>query len=304
MSTKTQNTLEAYQSADYGKELFLAPAKGAKTVTLLANALGVYPWHQYGGIVSDPSCLHVVTFDASALGGAFKFLTEECGASKEIGKVKVYNLQKECNAAFQSKTEYDGTFPNKVWDTVNKIQDATQHGDKVHAVIFSSLTMLAKAWLRSISGPAIVGQPMKKNTMDINKWDSFQRQMTEFQFHTQVDYYHTLWEAHQSEKESKVHKDAMGNARVFDTIQVQGKTNEQFPAQCERPYVIMRKKGPWDPKAKTSKVNMVEFDTQPNLDFGESIMSGRSVVGVLEPKENDMTFMFDKLGLKVGTWGA
>lgn len=304
MSKPNQNTLEAYQSSDYGKELFLAPAKVGKTVTLLANALGVYPWHKYGGIVSDPSCLHVVTFDASALGGAMEFLTEECNAPKEIGKVKVYNLQKACSAAFRSNIPYDGTFPNLVYDTVNKIQDETAKGDKVHAVIFSSLTMMAKAWLRSISGPALVarpGSPMVKSPMDQNKWGLFAQQMTEFQFHTQVDSYHTLWETHLSEKESKTQKDSTGAAKVYDTIQVQGKTNEQFPAQCERPYIISRKKGGWNGK---SKVDMVEFDTQPNLDFGESVMAGRKVVGVLEPKENDLTEMFHKLDLRIGTWGA
>lgn len=303
--SKTAGTLEAYESSDYAKELVIAPAKVGKTVTLLGNSLGVFPWQEHGGIISDPSCLHVITFDASALGGAMKFLMEECNAPKEIGKVRVYNLQDAARKAFASRTEYDGTFAQLVYDTVNKVQDLSNVGNKVHALIFSSLTMCAKAWLRGISGPTIVGNPMKKSTMDQNKWDSFQRQMTEFQFYTQVDTYHTLWETHLSEKESKVHKDSAGNAKVYDTIQVQGKTNEQFPAQCERPYILSRKKGPWDgnPKNK-SKVNLVEFDTQPDLDFGESMSAGRSVVGVLEPKETDLTKMFHKLGLRIGCWGA
>lgn len=302
MSKPNPNTLEAYQSSNYGKELFLAPAKVGKTVTLLGNCLGAFPWQEYGGVVSSPECLHVITFDASALGGAFKFLTEQCGASKEIGKTRVYNLQEDAKRIFTSKTEYDGTFANKVYETVKRVQDASTNG-KIHALIFSSLTMCAKAWLRGISGPAFTGQAMKKSPMDQNKWGLFAQQMTEFQFFTQVDTYHTLWETHWAEKESKTQKDSMGNAKVYDTIQVQGATAVQFPAQCERPYMLSRVKGSWDGKGK-SPVNMVYFDTQPNLDFGESMMAGRSVVGVLEPKENDLTLMFNKLDLAIGGWGG
>ena len=305
--SKTQGTLEAYESSEYGKELVLAPAKIGKTVTLLGNALGVFPWQKYGGVVSDPSCLHVITFDASALGGAMKFLTDECGAPKEIGKVKVYNLQDAARKAFASTTEYDGTFAATVYETVERVQQAANVQNKVHALIFSSLTMCAKAWLRGLSGPAFSarpGTPMKKSPMDRNKWGLFAQQMTEFQFFTQADTYHTLWETHWGEKTSETKKDASGNPISYDTIQVQGATAVQFPAQCERPYMLSRKKGPWDPKQPKSRVNMVEFDTQPNLDFGESMMAGRSVVGVLEPKENDLTYMFHKLGLRIGSWGA
>lgn len=298
------NTLGSYQSSKFGKEVVIAPAKVGKTATIVGNLLGVMPWQEYGGVVSNPSCLHVITFDASSLGGAYKFLTEQCGAPKDIADVDVINLQEATSKAFGSGTSYDSTFPNKVYDAVKRVQDKAARGNDVHALVFSSLTMCAKAWLRSISGPALgMNQKgeMAKSPMDQNKWGLFAQQMTEFQFFVQTDTYHTIWETHWAEKESKTKKDGNGNPMVYDTIQVQGATATQFPAQCERPYMLERKKGGWKPG---SKVDMVFFDTQPDLDFGESIMSGRKVTGVLDPKENDLTSMFNKLDLRIGGWGT
>lgn len=299
MTTKNQDTLEGYESSLYGKELFLAEAKVGKTITLLGGLLGVMPWQEFGGVVDKPEHLHIITFDAAALGGAQKFLVDKCGASKEIGKVHVINLQKDAAKAFASGSPYDGTFPATVYEAVDRVQQLATKGG-VHALMISSLTMMAKAWLRSISGPAFTGSSMKASAMDQNKWGLFKQQLTEFQFHVQVDTYHTIWEAHLGEKTSK-EKDGAGMAQVLDTIQVDGSTAQTFPAQVERLYIMARTKGGWKPK---SAVDMVQFDTQPNLNFGSGIMSGRKVTGTLEPKENDLTLMFDKLGLKVGGWGA
>lgn len=302
-----KDSLGAYSSSTYGKELFLAESKVGKTINLLGGLLGVLPWQEFGGVVDRPCNLHVITFDANALGGAFKFLTEKCGASQDIGQVHVKNLQAATKKAFASNTAYDPQFLTSVYDAVHEVQDRSTKGG-VHALLFSSLTMCAKAVLRSISGPAFgiiadgqkKGQ-MKASPMDENKWGLFAQQMTELQFATQVDTYHTIWEAHHGERMSKTETDAAGNKKKYDSIQVQGQTAVTFPAQVERPYLMKRLKGGWKPGAE---VDMVEIDTRPNLDFGESIMSGRQVVGSLEPKENDITSMFSRLGLAVGQWGA
>lgn len=296
------NTLGSYSAGKYGNELVLAPAKIGKTVTIVGSLAGVMPWQEYGGVVDDPAHLHVITFDAVTMDGALDFYINQCGAPREVANIKVHNLEKDARKAFASTSEYDGTFAAKVYDAVHKVQDAAAKGG-VHALVIASLTMCAKAWLRSISGPAFSGGgPMKKSPMDQNKWGLFAQQMTEFQFHVQADVYHTVWETHWSEKESKTKKDSTGAAQVFDSIQVQGKTAEQFPAQCARPYMLARQKGGGHGPHK--KVDMVLWDTQPNLDFGESVMAGRKVVGVLEPKESDLTSMFARLGLAIGGWGT
>jgi hypothetical protein len=299
-----KDTLDSYTSVAYGKELFLAEAKVGKTIFLFGSLLGVMPWQEFGGVVDDPRNLHVITFDANALGGAKKFLVEKCGASEEIGKAHVINLQDHTKRAFASDTEYDPKFLTAVYDAIHNVQDRASKGG-VHALLFSSLTMCAKAIVRSISGPAFgkitaAGQ-MKASPMDQNKWGLFAQQMTELQFATQVDSYHTIWEAHHGEKQDKKKKDSSGEALVYDSIQVQGSTAQTFPAQVERPYILNRTKGGWKPG---SDVDMVTVDTRPNLDFGDSIMSGRQVVGALDAKETDLTAMFSKLGLAVGQWGA
>lgn len=297
------NTLGGYASSKYGKELFLAEAKVGKTINLVGGLLGVLPWQEFGAVVDNPRNLHIITFDANALGGAFKFLTEKCGAPPEIGHADVHNLQVAAQKAFASTTSYDPGFLDKVYDAIHKVQDLSTKGG-VHALLFSSLTMCAKAVVRSISGPAFTRDAkgdMKKSPMDENKWGSFKQIMTELQFATQVDTYHTIWEAHHGERKSKDKKDAEGNPMVYDSIQVDGSTAQTFPAQVERPYIMKRLKGGWKPGAE---VDMVEIDTRPNLDFGDTIMSGRQVVGALEPKERDLTAMFSRLGLTIGQWGA
>lgn len=303
----SKDSLGSYASSNYGKELFLAEAKVGKTINLLGGLLGVLPWQEFGGVVDHPRNLHVITFDANALGGAFKFLTEKCGAHQDIGHVHVQNLQEATKRAFAGDSGYDPRFLGAVYDAVHRVQDMATKGG-VHALLFSSLTMCAKAVIRSIAGPAYAiiadGQKkgqMKSNPMDENKWGLFAQQMTELQFATQVDTYHTIWEAHHGERQSKTETDAAGNKKKYDSIQVQGQTAVTFPAQVERPYLMKRIKGGWQPG---SEVDMVEIDTRPNLDFGDSIMSGRQVVGSLDPKENDLTAMFNKLGLTVGQWGA
>lgn len=299
-----RDSLDAYTSSVYGKELFLAEAKVGKTITLVGNLLGVMPWQENGGVIDDPANLHIITFDASALGGALNFLTTQCGASKEIGRVHVKNLQEVAKKAFASSTPYDPQFLTAVYDAIHEVQDKATKGG-VHALLVSSLTMCAKAMLRSISGPAFgvldsKGQ-MKASPMDQNKWGLFKQQLTELQFATQVDTYHTIWEAHHGEKQSPTKTDSTGKPLVYDSIQVDGSAAQTFPAQVERPYTMHRRKGGYKPG---SKVDLVEFDTQPNLDFSDSIMSGRQVVGVLDPKEQDLTVMFSKLGLAVGQWGT
>lgn len=300
--TYPRDSLGGYTSSGYGKELFLAEAKVGKTISLLGGLLGVLPWQEFGGVIDQPSSLHVITFDANALGGAAKFLIDKCGAAEAVKTVHVQNLQDATKKAFASDTAYDPRFLGAVYDAVHRVQDLSTKGG-VHALLFSSLTMCAKGVLRSISGPAFnPGKDgmMKKSPMDENKWGLFAQQMTELQFATQVDTYHTIWEAHHGERLGK-ETDASGEKKKYDSIQVQGQTAVTFPAQVERPYIMKRLKGGWKPG---SEVDMVEIDTRPNLDFGDSIMSGRQVIGSLEPKENDLTHMFNKLGLAVGQWGA
>lgn len=295
------DTLATYQSSKYGKELFVSKAKVGKTVALVGNALGVFPWQEHGGIVDDPANLHIITLDAAALDGCFEFLTDICGAPKECGQAKVYNLQRHAEAAFTKGGSYDPTFPSAVYDELRKIRERVAKGG-IHAVIVSSLTMLAKAWLRSISGPAF--SPGNKSAMDQNKWNSLKQQLGEFQWQAQSDQYHCLWEAHHGEK---VEKDTgTGMPSITDTLQVDGGTAKTFPANVERIWEIKRTANyakDSGGKVYNKHLHDVWFDPFPRFDFGD-IQTGRKVSGRLEPREPDLTRAFHALGLKVGHWGV
>ena len=302
---KQEQTLDSYESSTYGKELFVAKAKIGKTVTLIGNILGVMPWQEHGGIVDTPSSLHVLTFDAAAADGVREFLVNECGAPKEIGKVHIENLQRVAEKAFAGRGDYDGLFLDTVYDTIRKIQDRTAKPG-VHVVLVSSLTMLAKAVLRSVSGPAFLMKDGKmwKSPMDQNKWGLLKQIMTELQWSTQQDNYHTIWEGHHGEKTVK-ETDGAGNPKTFDTIQIDGSTARSFPAQVERVWEIHRSPMKYvDPKTKKpTKVCLVHFDPFPTFDFGDQ-QSGRKVSSRLEAKEPCLTTAFHKLDLKIGGWGT
>lgn len=282
----------------------MAKAKVGKTTTLIGNILGVMPWQEHGGIVDKPENLHVMAFDAAAVDGVKEFLINECGASKEIGKVHIENLQSAAAKAFIEKGDYNGQFLQTVYDTLRKIQDRTARPG-VHVVMFSSLTMMAKAILRSVSGPAfsMSGATIKKSPMDQNKWNLLKQIMTELQWTAQQDNYHILWEGHHGEKVSK-ETDGTGAPKVFDTVQLDGGSAQTFPAQVERPWEILRSSQRWvDPKTKkTTKVGLTSFNPTPNFDFGQ-VQTGRKA-SRLEGNQPCLTVAFNELGLKIGGFGS
>ena len=301
---KQEQTLGTYQSSQYGKELFVAPAKGCKTTTIIAQTLGVSLGQESGGVVDKPDNLHIISFDAAAIAGVFKFLTDHMGASKEIHKVHIENLQEIAKAAFTEPSDYGSTFMQTLQETIAKIQGRCQKNG-IHVVMFSSFTMCAKAILRSISGPAfrVNNGKMFKSPMDQNKWNLLKQIMTELQWQVQQDNYHTFWEGHYGEKTSK-ETDGGGNPMTYDTINVDGNTAKTFPAQVERVWEINRSPMKHkDKNNKETKVNIMSFNPFPKFDFGDG-MVGRGVTGVLTEKETDLTMAFHKLGLKIGQWGA
>lgn len=304
-SQKQEQTLDNYESSTYGRELFVAPSKVGKSTTLIGNVLGVMPWQEHGGIVDKPEHLHILAFDAAAVDGVKEFLIDQCGAPKEIGKVHIENLQRASEQAFAAPGDYNGLFLNTLYDALRKVQDRTMRAG-VHVVMFSSLTMAAKAILRGISGPAfqMSGTNMKKSPMDQNKWGLLKQVLTELQWTAQQDNYHTFWEGHHGEKTTK-ETDGTGTPMTFDTIQMDGGAAKTFPAQVERIWEIQKSPAKWkDPKTKKdTKVNMVNFDPFPVFDFG-TIQTGRKASSRLEPKEPCLTMAFHKLGLKIGGWGT
>lgn len=284
-----ESTGEEYLSSPWAKAMFCAGAKAGKTAFLIANALGVMPNQKGGGVVDRPESLHVISFDANALGGVKRFLIESCGAPTEALRFNVYNMQEDARAVSVSKQAYDQTFFNTIMTTLETIRERTQKG--VPVLHISSLTGLAAALERAISGP-----PEKKGGgMDIAKWSAFAQQLNEIRNYCQPEQWHCFWEAH-------VHKPktlAQGPdaAPAKETLQIDGKTGQNFPYNVEQIFRLTRSYGDrWE----GTNVDKTYLDTQAHFDF---VVGGRNFTESLAPKEYDVTYAFSKLGLRIGQWG-
>lgn len=293
-----------HKSTQYGDELFVAKAKAGKTITILGNVLGAFPWQENGGIVDKPEHCHVMAFDAAAVVGACEFFIEECGAHKDIGKVNIYDLKPAISKAYAS-TDYNMEFPSTVMDVLRAINEKVAKGG-VHVLLVSSLTTLAKGWVRSISGPALTtekfGSGMQKSPMDRNKWNLFKQQMAEMQWQFKSTARHTLWEGHLGQRISEDANPATGKKDVWDTVQIDGETAETFPANVERPWEVVRETA-LSTHAKNTKLTKAYFNPFPKFNF-HGVSTGRKATTVLSPKEYCLTKAFHALGLRTGHWGV
>lgn len=282
-------TGEKYQSSDYAKSLCASESKVGKTSFLVAGALGQLPWQKQGGLVDDPKNLHLVTFDANAAGGLKQFLLQTCGAPKEALNFTVWNMQEDLFDIGTSKTEWDFTFYNAICGAIQQVKQAAKG---VPCVIFSSLTSIGEGIFRGLSGP----QGNKKGSgMDEAKWSSFFQQISDIRYLGHDGPWHCLWEAHVLKQEKK---DRSGENSIVETIQIPGKAGTNFPNNVEQAFRIRRN---FNTPFQGSKCDQVYFDTRPTYEF---IAGGRGFTENLEPREPCVASAFQRLGLKVGGWGA
>ncbi len=283
---------ENLEMSKYAKALVVAYNKDGKTVGLTAGALGVLPWQEAGGIVDRPENLHIVALDSGAATGVPSFL-KLCGAPKEAYKVRIYNLADDVRTVGASESEWDFNFYNLLSQVIGTIRERAARGG-THAVIISSLTTLALTLERAIAGPP--GNSSKRGMgMDQSKWSEFARQVAEIRNHYQEDKWHCLWEGHvYKPKESGQN----AGAPKPETLQVSGKTGDNFPNNVEQVFRFRRQRGETYEK---TKVDQIYLDTRPAMDF---IPGGRLFTEMLDAKEDDMTIAFYKLGLKIGRWNS
>ncbi len=287
-----------YQSSPYLKLLAVSEAKVGKTCSLVAQCLGVFPGQKYGGVVDKPENLHVIALDSGAAAGIQKFLTQSCGASKEALNFRIYNMQDDVAAVSKSEDGWDYTLYNTLMQVLNRIDEKTRKGG-THAVIVSSLSTLAQTIKRSLAGNP-VSKSMRGVGMDRSKWDAFGNQIAEIRSLVQSGNWHTIWEGHivgggpTDESDDK----GQGSTKTKETLAVQGKAGAYFSQNVEQ---ILRIRRMYGERLAGTKVERVIFDTQPSLEF---IAAGRSFNEMLDAKEQDLTVVCHKLGLKIGRWGA
>ncbi len=279
-----EQTLKTYQSTKFAKALAVSDPKSGKTTYLIAGMLGVLPWQVEGGVVDSPSNLHVLTFDANALGGVQRFLTETCKAPEEALNFNVYNMQDDLNKISLGTGDWDYSFYNTVLQVMDKLR---QRAKGVPVFLVSSITGLAAGLQRGLAGPP---GGKKGNGMDRAKWPAFANQVAEVRHIAQQDSWHCLWEAHVRRKE-----DEQGN--VEESIQVPGQSGDNFAFNVEQVFKIKRQYGIKHPGTPCDKVHL---DCRPSLSF---VANGRNFTEALDAAEPCPTAAFRKLGLKVGHWG-
>jgi len=294
-----KQTIEEYVPSTYAKALAVAEAKMGKTVFLAAGGLGVLPWQKFGGVVDDPSHMHIVSLDANAAGGVGSFL-DMCGADKGAKKVNVYNLQDDVRKVAQSTYDKNYDFYNLMIQVLHDIESRVKSSKGIHLVLMSSLTTLAQTLERAIAGPP--GDPDKGGLgMDQNKWTEYARQINELRNLYQQDSWHLIWEGHvyrPPDTSQQASRRTVEGGDKKETIQVSGKAGFQFPNNVEQVFRVRRNYGQTFEK---TKVEEMYFDTRPTMDF---VPGGRLFTEKLDPREPDMTLAFYKLGLSVGRWGA
>lgn len=287
-------TGSTYESSQYLNALTVAKAKEGKSVFLIASLLGLLPWQKLGGVVSRPENLHVITFDANALGGAKRFLMESCGAKPEAMNFVVYNMQEDVKQA-GIKNDWDTAFYNTVKTCILKSLDrAAKSG--VHAFHMSSLTGCVEGLVKALAGPSA---EKKGGGMDQSKWVSFGSQLAELRNLAAQGNWHVIWEGHIFKPQAT----GQDGAEKPETLQMPGKSGQNFPYNVEQIFRIRRRQGEkYTPKGgQPTAVDLTLLETTGDYDF---IVGGRNVTEALEPKEYDLTKVCQKLGLKTGGWGA
>lgn len=284
-----KQTLGTYQGSKYAKMLAASEAKVGKTCFLVGSLLGVLPWQKYGGVVDRPDHLHVVTFDMSALDGVFQFLQQSCGATGEIEKARIYNMQDDFRRVADQDNAYDLTFYNQAVATIQEIQEIARREKGVHALLISSLTGLAEGVERGIIGPP-GSSGGGRGYGDQNKWTLLSHQLHELRHFAQIDDLHCVWEAHIDKKPT--------DGGTKESIRVRGEAGRSWGYNVEQVFRIRRQFGQKHPN---TKVDLTHLDTRPTGDY---VANGRGFTENLEEKEYDMTLALHKLGKQIGRWGA
>ena len=288
---------ETYQSSQFAKALCASDAKVGKTTFLVCQALGAFPNQKYGGVVDKPEHLHILTFDANALGGLKGFITSQCKKGPEYLKYRVYNHQDEWRRVSESRDDWNFDLYNAVQNTLRTIRQRAEKEGGTHLLVFSSLTGLAEGILRAIAGPP--DEKKKGCGMDPSKWQEFSRQLIDIRNAAQVDVYHCMWEAHIDRgAQFAMKKQDDGEGGPKETIHVPGQAGRSWGFNVEQVFRIRRSLGDTFP---STNIDRMYLDTRPSMEF---ISGGRSFTESLDPKEYDLTLAFHKLGLKIGRFGA
>src|SRR6476659_3758129 len=240
MPVKRQ-TGKTYVSSPVAKTLAIAEGKLGKTAFTVGQMLGVFPNQREansGGVVSRPEHLHVFAFDPGTLSNMDKFLKETCKAPEEALNYDVLNFQGMVDEAFASKEERCNDLFNAVMAEIAKVQGNIKAGE-THALVFSSISVLAGAIKREFAGP-----PEGISNMDMNKWDVFSSRLQELRHNGQRDVAHCWWEGHIFRPgNTGQQKKGEEPKEVKETILIEGKQGLLWAGAVEQIFRVRRERG-------------------------------------------------------------
>jgi hypothetical protein len=304
--------MERMTLAEYGpgdpfiKPLVLMDAKEGKTSFLFMSLLGLWPWQQHGGVVSDPAHLHFIALDTACMDRIIprdppdgRSLMEMAGVPMKTidyvrSRVDVIKMDKEVAAVMNSAASY-----NHDWFKAMKLlrQDlASRMKDpkETHAVVMSSWTTMCHHHERCLFGsPTGQGESNAYGTQ--NLWTMLKEQFREVRLIFQALPSHMFWEGH-------VSKQAVPNSKppaFEDTLSIHGGAKE-WPKNTSHNFRVVRETVQWkDKNGKSTLINPMYVNPKPSYSF---VPGGGRGVGALAEKEPDLTKMMMDMGYQVGGW--
>lgn len=291
-------TLQEYgPGSPYIKMLLLMGAKGGKTTFIVMSALGLWPWQQHGGVVSDPAHLHVIAVDQDCMDRFGKML-KLVGVSEKaiqyiLSRVHVISMRDDVAKVLASKDTYNHSFLNALKLARQDIQSKVKSGE-THMVVMSSTTTMLKTDERALFGePTGISGGKGYGSKDL--WTILQGHAAEIQNMFQVDSWHMAWEGHVF----KAPKPGGKDGETIDTLQIHG-AGKNWPVNTSHNLRIVRETVAWKgPDGKPTPINPMYLDLSPSFDFLPT--GGRGTAGMAE-KSYDMTEMLLDLGYQVGGW--
>lgn len=305
-------SMAEYVEDPFIKPLVLMESKEGKTTFELMSLLGLWPWQQHGGVVSDPAHLHMVLFDEAAMDRIFprnppdgRSIMELAGVPATAieyikSRISVYPMKEEIAKAIASTNAYNHDWLKSMKLLRQELAGAMRDSKETHAVVMSSFTSMCNYHERGLFGSptGIVTESGTTNAYGSqNLWTILKAQFLEVRVLFQSLPAHVFWEGHVS----KVQKPPPAKQGEFDdTLSVHGGAKE-WPKNTSHNFRVVRETVKWkDPKTgKPTLIDQMYINPKPSYSF---IPSGGRGVGGLAEKEYDLTKMMMDMGYQVGGW--
>lgn len=266
----------------------VSDAKIGKTTFLACSSLGALPGQEFG-LVTDPTCLHILAFDEGAVEGLMEFLTDAC-KRPDCRKATVWPMYDICRTAILNKGGWDYSIYNTIMAVQQEIDKRCDaNPNQVHVELISSFTGLGMALKQSLAGEPKA--EAKGGGMSVPKWDALNGQLQSLRALVHKDNKHVLWEGHTQEKFVQPTEGVKPGTRE-ETVGVPGGEGRNWAANVKEVSKLMREQV----KYPGTSIDKVFLHTRPTLDFN----SGGRGYNKLSEKEYDLALMTQKLGKRVG----